>query len=215
MTEPYSAAAKPVRRPPWALVVAGLAGLAVGVLAVGGAWLATANFPGVDTREITLPDRIGDYLPLDQVEPYKAPHAAEVTARFIEEWKKSSQRLSQSHGGAAAIVRVYSDQEAERQLEVRVFRARSPYPQYVPYVDATAIGMAEPTEVEAVYDQVSCKISNPPTPAGQTPPPDASRTVSCLRTSDTLTVEIIPGGQADERPRRVAAMVDQIWRAVG
>lgn len=214
MTEADSEAAQPARRPPWALVVAGLAGLAVGALTVGGAWLATGPFAGVDTREITMPNRIGEYMPLDQVEIYKRPHAAQMLGRIRAEWENSSQRLSQSYGGVAAVVRLYSDDKAEQQMEVRVFRAPSPYPQFVPYVDAKAIGLAEPTEVAVTYGDVSCKVSNAPTPAGRETSPGASRTISCLRTNDKLTVEIIPSGQVDERARTVAALVDQVWNSL-
>jgi hypothetical protein len=198
------------------LVVAGLVGLAVGTLVVGGAWLLSGSGSSAssDSQPITMPDRIGEFVPFDQVELNKSERAASSVTR-IRSWnEQSSQRLSQSYGGTAAVVRLYADQALEDQLTVMVYRARSPYPQYVPYEDPAAMGLARPMNELQEFGDVSCSIRNDTTLAGGTPGPDSAHPVSCSRTNNALTVEIRPVGSAGQQPQQVAALVDEVWNAV-
>ncbi len=211
-TEPASGQSTSVGR--WALIVAGLAGLTIGVLAVGGAWLLSGSGTLTDSQPITAPDRIGAFVPFEQVELNKSPRAANNVTR-IQSWnEQSSQRLSRSHGGTAAVVRTYADETLKSQLTVMIFRASSPHPQYVPYEDPAELGVERPLNELQEFGQVSCSIRNNTTRAGKAPEPDSVNTISCARTGGALTVEIRPSGDVRHEPQQVAAMVDQVWDTV-
>lgn len=195
--------------------MAGLVGLAVGALVVGGAWLVTGSSGSVDKLPIAAPERVGELVPFDQVERNKSERAARTVTR-IRSWdEQSSQRLSQSHDGTAALVRTYSDQELRQQVTVMIYRARSPHPQYVPYQDAKELSLAVPLDDLQQFGEVSCSVRNEPTPEGKSPGPKSAHTISCARTGDALTVELRPtGSDLAYEPRKVAGLVDELWNAV-
>lgn len=209
------AAGKPVQgRSSWPLLLAGLSGLVVGVLVVGGVWLLSGR-DGVDTRAVTAPEKLGDYVLIDQTELHsRSPLGKRSAERFRAQNEGSSQLLSKSYGEAGAIVRVYSDQAMDKQFTVLVFRAKSAHPRYVPHVEPADLGLAKATYSAEEFGEVSCEVRNDPTPQGQTPAPDSAHTISCSRTNDALTVEIQPNGQAGLDPQHVAALVDEVWEAV-
>jgi hypothetical protein len=195
-------------------VVAGLAGLAVGALGVGGAWLASGSGAATDTRAINAPDKVGKYILFDQVESIKSPKAASLVTKVRSENEQSSRRLSQSFGGTAAVVQMYSDQELQQQLTLMIYRARSPHPQYVHYEDTQALGLARPYESEEEFGEVSCVVRNDITMAGTTPSPDSQHVTSCSRTGSALTVEIRPNVVLGNNPAEVAKLVDEVWNSV-
>lgn len=196
------------------MLLAGLAGLAAGVLAVGGAWLLSGP-GGVDTRAVTLPEKAGEYVPIEQTDLHVKSELGKRSAeRFRKQNERSSQQLSASHGGAGAAVRVYSDQEMEKLFTVLVYRVKSAHPRYVPHAEPADLGLAKAPQSAEEFGEVSCEVRNDPTPQGKTPAPDSVHTVSCSRTSDALTVEIQPNGQAGLEPQQVAALVDEVWKTV-
>lgn len=213
-TQPVPAPLNAPTRAPWALVAAGLAGLAVGALVVGGAWLASGSGAAKDTRAINVPSKVGKYIMFDQVELNKSPGAASNVSRVRSENEQSSRRLSQSFGGTAAVVRVYSDQELQQQLTLMIYRARSPHPQYVRYEDTQALGLARPYESEEEFGEVSCVVQNDLTPVGTTPIPESIHVISCSRTGSALTVEIRPNSVLGHQPAEVAKLVDEVWSSV-
>jgi hypothetical protein len=195
-------------------VVTGLAGLAVGAVVVGGAWLLNGSGTPVDASQISAPGRIGEFVPFEEVELNKSPRAASSVTR-VQSWnEQSSRRLSRSHGGTAAVVRTYAERNLESQLTVMIYRARSSHPQYVPYEDPAELGLAAPLNELQEFGQVSCTIRNNSTRVGTTPDSRSANAVSCARTGDALTVEIRPSGDVRHQPRQVAEMVDEVWNAV-
>jgi hypothetical protein len=204
----------PVTGKPWSLLIlAGLVGLAVGVLAIGGVWLFTGTGTTVDKRPITAPPKVGEYVPFDQTK-LNTTARPEILARMKQQNERSSQRLSEDYGGAGAAVLLYSDQELQQQLTVMIYRAPSAHPLYVPYEDEAFIGLARPSRSAEEYGEVSCAVANDPTPAGQTPPPGSMHVNTCTRTSGQLTVEIRPNGPLADQPAKVAKLVDEVWAAV-
>jgi hypothetical protein len=204
--------AAPTRRTPWPLVLTGVGGLALGALVVGGLWLESGSggVP-VGTESITFPVKIAEYVPFDQVALNQTARAADNVSR-VESWdEQSSRRLSKSNNGAAALVRTYADKDLKNQISVLAYRAPTASPQFVPYQDAATLGLVHaPDEVEQFSD-VSCMIHNDPTPAGNTPSPNSVHTTSCIRTGDSLTVEIRPTGDISNEPQRVADLADEVW----
>ncbi|TCO60464.1 hypothetical protein [Actinocrispum wychmicini] len=204
----------PVRRRPvpWVSALVGLAGLAVGALAVGAAWLVSGP-DAVDRRPVRPPQRIGQYVPI-------APGTSgssglpEALSQIKARNEHSSQLLSESHRGAGALVDLYVDQDIRQQLTVMIYRAPSPHPLYAPYEDAASQGLAKSSQTVEEFGQVSCVVHNDPTPAGQTPEPESAHAVTCSRTNATLTVEITPNGTATDVPSMVAALVDEAWSSV-
>jgi hypothetical protein len=220
MTEPVepAAAEEPVPAPPrqraqWAPVLVGLAGLVVGAVVVGGAWLVSGS-GSTDTRAVKAPDAVGPFLPFDQIAVNKSPQATRMVTRTLTTNDQNSQRLSQSHGGAGAVVRLYSDQDLQQQLTLMIYRAPSAHPQFVEYQDTKILGLARPTQEAQEFGEVSCVVRNDPTAAGDTPSSRSAHAVSCSRTSADLTVEILPGGDLVDQPRQIARMVDEVWNSV-
>jgi hypothetical protein len=199
------------------LLLSGLLGLVIGGLVVGVMWLSSGSPNSVaGTQSITLPDTIGEFVPFGQVTLNKTARGAQNAAR-IESWdEQSSLRLSKSAGGAAAIVRAYADNELRNQISVLVYRGpASPNPPFVPYQDANTLGLVHPPEEVEQFKDVSCVTHNDPTSVGQVPLPNSAHTISCVRTTGKLTVEIRPTGDISNEPQRVAQLVDEVWNALG
>lgn len=222
MTEPEPPPAEqeprpaPVGRPLWSLLLAGLAGLAVGAMAVGASWLVAGTAGrGVDKRPIALPARIGKYLPVEQIDLNKQPVAHLAMDNERRRNTESTKLLSESHGGAGALYAHYSDQELETQLIVMIYRDRSANPLFLPYVDADDLGLDQPQQSVERFGEVSCIVVNDPVPKGQTPkhPPSAAK---CARSGETLTVEIgaVGGSDTAKDPAEMAKLVDEVWAAV-
>jgi hypothetical protein len=221
MTRPTRLNAEPAhsapagQRPPWGLLAgAGVIGLVVGGLIIGGLWLESdGGGPGsVDSKSITLPSRIAEFVPFDQVELNKTGQAGAANVARVKSWDdQSSKRLSKSNSGAGALVRSYADKDLRNQISVLAVRAPVPNPQFVPYQDANTLGLVHAPEEEEQFSEVSCVIHNDPTPAGAAPSLNAVHTTSCLRTNGTLTVEIRPTGDISNEPQRVANLVDEVW----
>jgi hypothetical protein len=209
--EPAHSAARPSRTP-WPLVLVGVGGLVLGGLVVGGLWLENSGPGGqVGTQAIALPGRIAEYVPFGQVDLNKSARAKENVAR-IESWdEQSGKRLSKSNNNAAAVVRVYADKDLKNQISVMAYRAAAPNPQFVPYQDAATLGLVHPPEESEQFSEVSCVVRNDPTAIGSVPGTDSVHTSSCLRSNDSLTVEIRPTGDISNEPQRVADLVDEVW----
>lgn len=221
MTRPTRLSAEPAhsapvgQRLPWGLLsVAGVIGLVVGGLIVGGLWMESdGGGPGrTDSKSITLPSRIAEFVPFDQVELNKTGQAGAANVARVKSWDdQSSKRLSKSNSGAGALVRSYADKDLRNQISVLAVRASAPNPQFVPYQDASTLGLVHAPEEEEQFSQVSCVIHNDPTPAGSAPSLNAVHTTSCLRTNGALTIEIRPTGDISNEPQRVANLVDEVW----
>jgi hypothetical protein len=204
----------PVARkgPPWPAILYGLAGLAVGALAVGGAWLASGS-GGQDSRPIAAPDKVGGLVPYDKVEVNQKPMAKPVVDRTLKAMQESARRLSESHGGAGALYAQYADNKFEKQIVVMAYRDRSADPLFVPYVNPDDLGLAKPQQTVERYGSVSCLVINQATRQGETPPPGSARAASCSRSSGSLTVQINPSGDMGD-PAEVAKLVDEVWASV-
>ena len=206
---------------PGALLLAGLVGLAVGASAVGGAWLLTGRGSAGGsggtggTGPITAPARLGAYPRDADVDLYRSDKGKPLLDR-IQAWdRQSAQRISQSHGGAAAAVQSYSDAQLENRFSVQIVRAATPYPPFVPYQDPQVLGLARPPQEVLTFGSVACMVQNTPTVAGQTPTPDSVQVLQCVRTGPALTVQIGPvSGDLGHRPTEVADLVNEAWTKV-
>ncbi len=220
MTRPTRLSAEPAHsapagpRPPWGLLtVAGVIGLVVGALIVGGLWLESGGGGSnrADPKSVTLPSRIAEFVPFDQVDLNKST-AGQANVTRVKSWDdQSSKRLSKSNGGAGAIVRAYADKDLRNQISVLAVRAAAENPQFVQYQDPNTLGLVHAPEEEEQFSEVSCVIHNDPTPAGQAPTLNSVHTTSCLRTNDVLTVEIRPTGDISNEPQRVSDLVNEVW----
>lgn len=184
---------------------AGLAGLVVGGLLVGGAWLLFGN-DGASSSPVSAPDRISDYVRYADAEVFTDNDNGQEIAGRREDWdRRSSERLSAAHDGAGAFVRTYTDQSAENTFMLEVVRAPVPAP-YAPYSDPKDLGMERPTEELREFDEVSCLVRNDPS---------QSYVLTCLRTDDDLTVQIshVSGDLLQDAPA-VADLVDAAWQAL-
>jgi hypothetical protein len=195
-------------------VVVGVVGLLVGAFIVGAVWLASGSGTLASTEQISLPAKMGEYVPFAEAERNKDQRAQPMLARIKQSDEQNSKRLSEANLGAAATVRSYSNQDFSDSLTVMAFRARSERPQYVPYEDAQGLGLARPMNEMLEFGDFSCSVRNDTTIAGSNPEPGSTHTISCSRTDGTLTVEIRPGGDVADRPQRVAELVDETWRAI-
>jgi hypothetical protein len=203
----------PNRRPPWALVLAGLAGLAVGAVVVGGIWLSNGTGRTVDTRPITAPAKVGDFVQFDQLDLLKKPTSASQADRDRQRMQESTKLLSQSHGGAGALFAHYATQELETQVIVQIYRDRSPFPLFVPYIEPSEIGSTL-TQTAEQFGEVSCIVVNDPSASkASSQIKGAKYAPRCSRSSDVLTVEVTPNGDLQE-PAEVAKLVDEIWASV-
>jgi hypothetical protein len=204
---------KPAAHAPWALILAGLAGLAVGVLAIGGVWLGSGTGTPISKQPVVAPPKMGELVSIDRIKlPATAP--PDAVARTKDTNARSSQRLSEAHGGAGAAVQIYVDQDLSLQVTLMIYRAPSAHPLYVPYQDPQYIGMAKPSQTAEEFGDVSCVVGNDLTPAGQTPSPHSAHVDTCTRTGALLTVEIHPVGDLADDPQHVAALVNSAWNAV-
>jgi hypothetical protein len=200
-------------RTPWALVLTGLGGLMAGTLIVGGAWFFSATGTHADKNPINAPTRIGAFLRFDKVDVTESGRP-DIQRMVLAQNEKSSQRLSESHGGAAAFVQLYYGRDLRQQLNVQVYRDESAHPLFAPYEDNQRLRLAKPSQSAEEYGEVSCLVRNDPVPAGQTPGRGTTHTTVCSRTDTALTVEIRPtGGLADE-PAEIAFLVDEFWDAI-
>ncbi|GAB3886331.1 hypothetical protein ACFQ1S_20805 [Kibdelosporangium lantanae] len=197
-------------QPPWLLVLIGLAGLAVGALSVGAVWL-TAGPQVVDRRPIAAPPNIGDYVPLFQAK-LDPDLRTDLIDRMRENNRRSSELLSQAHGGAGALVEFYSSQDVRKQFTLLVYRGPSPHPLYAPYQDPDWDG--EPMRTVQEFGEVSCMVYNDPDPTGKPSAERASHASQCARTNGALTVELQPTGDLGEDPASIASLVDKAWDQV-
>jgi hypothetical protein len=211
--QPVADPPEPATRAPWALVLAGLAGLAMGALAIGGVWLGSGTGTPISKQAIVAPKKIGELVSIDLV---KLPASArpDLVARVKDQNRRSSQRLSQAHGGAGALVQVYSDGTLGQQVTLMIYRAPSAHPLYVPYEDNSYLGLAKPSQSAEELGEVSCLVRNDPVPAGQAQPRGSEHVQMCSRTDSLLTVEIHPNGNLADSPLQVAALVNSAWNAV-
>jgi hypothetical protein len=195
-------------------VLAGLAGLAVGAVVVGGVWLVSGTGRTVDRRVITAPARVGEFLHFDQLDISKNPRAAPGVERNRRQAEESTKLLSAAHGGAGALFMGYWSADADRQIIVKAYRDRSESPLFVPYNDAADAGMVKATQTVEQFGDVSCVVRNDPTPQGRTPSPGSVHVVRCARTTNTLTVEITAAGGDFGQPQPLAELVDEFWAQV-
>lgn len=198
-----------------------LAGAVAGALVVGAVWTVSAAGGGgtsstgipVDSSTIAAPDQVGTYLRFSDIEINRSGQGA-TNARLKQSWNsRSAQRLSTRYGGSGATVETYADDHLESNFVLLAVRAPSPFPQFVPYQDAEAMGFAVPPDEVQEFGAVSCQVANQPPPLkGEEPTPDSVHVVSCLRTGPGLTVEIRQvEGDLNNQPGQVAVLVDQAW----
>jgi hypothetical protein len=193
-------------------VLVGLAGLAVGALSVGAVWLTNAPV-AADKRPVAAPTHIGAYVPLFQAK-LDPDLRTDLIARMRDDNKRSSELLSQAHGGAGAVVELYSSQDVRKQFTLMVYRGPSPHPLYAPYQDTTMLGYVKPMRSVDEFGEVSCLVDNELTPLGQVPAPDSAHARQCTRTNGLLTVEIEPSGDLGDNPAEIADLVDKAWDQV-
>jgi hypothetical protein len=200
-------------RVPWAVLLAGLGGLVAGSVVVGGAWFVNATSTYVDRQPIKAPVRIGSFLRFDTLD-VSGSGRPDVQRMMLAQNEKSSQRLSESHGGAAAFVQLYYGRDLRQQLAVQVYRQRSAHPLFASFEDYQLLRLVKPYQSAEEFGEVSCLVRNDPTPVGQVPREGSTHATVCSRTSSRLTVEIRPLGQLAEQPGEVATLVDELWKAV-
>jgi hypothetical protein len=205
----------PTTRSDWpGRLLTGLAGVVVGGVVVGGAWLAMSGQDG-GTAEIALPDKVAAYPRFADAE-INQPAKAKPAVERMQKWNaESAKRLSASYGGAAAAVESYSDDGYENSFTVYVVRASSQFPVFVRYEDPEVLKIVRPQNEERRFGEVSCQVANEVTPAGQQPAPESVHVVDCRRTKPGLTVDIVGAtGDLGNQPDKVAALVDEVWAQV-
>jgi hypothetical protein len=183
-------------------VLAGVAGLVVGAVLMGGAWLLFGN-NGASSSPISAPARIGDHYQFADVPTLRGKGQDTVTRQ--RNWDgKSSEALSASRDGAGAVVQQYSDKNLENMFWLEAVRSPSPPGLYVPYSDPEVLGLDKPTEEVLTFGEVSCAVRNQPD--------GTTFVMRCERTSGDLTVAVTHvSGDLLENPRDVATMVDDAW----
>lgn len=209
---------QPVPRPPYGypipgpaprrgrggVALAGIAGLVVGGLLVGGAWLLLGD-DGPSSSPLSAPERVADYVRFgDAAERIDRDNGQEVAARYRDWDQRSSERLTAAHDGAGAFVQSYSDENLEHSFTMEAVRAPVPYPPYAPYSDPEVLGVDRPVEELREFGNVGCLVRNETA---------QSYVTSCVRTSDDLTVQIthVTGDLIDD-PETVAKLVDTAWQ---
>jgi hypothetical protein len=193
-------------KPRGTALVAGIVGLAVGAAVVGGAWLLFGN-DGASSSPISAPDRLSEFASHGAAEVYDGDRGQELVDR-LEEWDgRSSERLSATHDGAGAVVRSYTDGNAESTFLLEAVRAGVPATPFVPYSDPEVLGLERPIEEVREFGAVTCLMRNDP---------GRSHVVSCQRTSDDLTVAISHvNGDLGGDPEEVAKLVETAWDEIG
>ncbi|MEV4319007.1 hypothetical protein [Actinocrispum sp. NPDC049592] len=182
--------------PPGMWLLAGLAGLVVGALAIGGAWLATGTTARPDTRPIPALTQVGQFEPYDRVLAGQNPRITRVIENERKAAQENTKRLSESHGGAAALYAHLADDGISSQLMVQIYRDQTANPPFVPFGDSTQQTIQQ-------HGDVSCVLIG-----------DLTRAARCTRSSETLTVEITPAGVVAQNPAEVSGLVDEIWEKV-
>jgi hypothetical protein len=200
----YPAPPPPPRSNRGGFVVAGLVGLVVGGLLVGGAWMLFGGGDGTSSTPIAAPERIGDYSRFgDAAERKDEERGGKVADRYRDWDKRSSERLSAAHEGAGAFVQSYTNDDLEETFVLEAVRAPSPFPPYAQYSDPEVLGMERPVEELREFGDVGCLVRNDPS---------TSYVLSCVRTDDELTVRIThAAGDLIEDPEAVAKLVDTAW----
>lgn len=185
------------------MIIAGIVGLAVGALLVGGAWLLFGN-DGESSSSVAAPERLSDYVPQDRAKVYARNDDGRTVAQRRADWdRRSGERLSAAHDGAGAVVQTYSDDTAENSFMLEAVRAPVPFPPYVPYTDAKTLGLDHPLEELRTFGDVACLVRNDPSQA---------YVMTCLRTEAGLTVQISHvGGDLLQSPEKVAGLVADAW----
>jgi len=192
------------RRGPGGVILAGVAGLVVGGLLVGGVWLLVGD-GGASSSPISAPERVSDYARYgDAAERIDRDKGKEIADRYRDWDQRSSERLSAAHDGAGAFVQTYTDDDLEQSFTVEAVRAPAPYPPYAPYSDPEVLSMERPVEELREFGDVGCLVRNDPA---------QSYVTSCVRTDNDLTVQIthVTGDLLDD-PQAVAELVDATWQ---
>lgn len=199
-------------------LLAGLVGLILGALIVGGAWLATAGQGGgfdSSTAKVVLPAKVASYPKFADTKLGRQANSKATVERTGKWNAESAKRLSASYGGAAAAVEMYADDTYQNAFTVYVVRATSPFPVFVRFEDAKELGLARPQNEERRFGDVSCQVVNDATQQGQKPGPESAHAIDCRRTEPGLTVDIVGAtGDIGTRPDEIASLVDAVWSQV-
>ncbi len=182
--------------PPGMWLLAGLAGLAVGALAIGGVWLATGTSAHPDTRPIPALTKVGPFEPYERVLAGQSPRVTRAIENERKATQENTKRLSESHGGAAALYAHLADPGISSQVMIQVYRDRTANPPFVPFGDAAQQTIQQ-------HGDVSCVLIS-----------TLDRAARCTRSSETLTVEVTPAGVVSQTPSKVAELVEEIWAFV-
>jgi len=186
------------------MIVTGLAGLLVGALLVGGAWLLFGN-DDASSSPIAAPKRLGDYVQQADTKINRTREQGREFGRKRADWdRRSSARLSEAHDGAGAVVQTYSNEDMDSFFALEVFREGAPFPPYVPYSDPKELGLDKPIDEVRMFGAVACVMRNES--------PDLSYVAACTRSDDELTVQVTrPTGDLGEDPKAVAGLVETAW----
>jgi hypothetical protein len=187
------------------MIVVAIVGLVAGGALASGAWLLFGN-DGASSSPIAAPERLGEYVQQADAKPNREHEQGREIARRRDTWdQRSTERLSESHGGASAVVQTYADDELRDLFALEAVRAPVAFPPYVPYSDPEELGFGKPVEEMRMFDEVACAIRN----TG----PDDSYVTLCVRSDDELTVQIthVSGDALSEDPAAVADLVAAAW----
>jgi len=201
------------------VIIAALVGLVVGAAAVGTAWFASGGkgsggFLG-GGGELALPASVGTYKQLSDVDRYRTGPGVKVSERLANWNTKSAERLSESHGGAAATARAYSDDELTVTFTLYAVRDGDLGKPFVPYQDPAELGLAKPLQELLTFGDVYCVVQNQTTVIGQEPAADSAQVLSCSRSAPGLTVQTGPiSGDLGKDPPAVARLIDEAWEAL-
>ena len=199
------------------LYVAAGVGLVVGALVVGVLWLTIGGSDdGVagSSAPVTAPAKVGQYQRFADV-PGNASGPGKTTAERTSAWdSQTAQRISAAYDGAAATVQTYATADLSVIFQVQVVRANAPG-LYVPYQDPKTLGLAEPEQDVKTFGAVQCIVHVQPRAAESQAPTQVVAT-DCQRSGGGLTVRIpAAGGTIGEHPDQVAAVVDEVFTAIG
>jgi hypothetical protein len=187
------------------MIVVAIVGLVAGAALTSGAWLLFGN-DGASSAPIAAPERLGDYVRQSDAKPNREHEQGRENARRRDDWdRRSSERLSESHDGAGAVVQTYADDGLEHFFALEAVRAPVAFPPYVPYSDPKVLGLDRPSEEVRMFGEVACAIQNPG--------PDSGYVTVCMRTDDELTVQVthLRGEDLAQDPAAAAELVDTAW----
>lgn len=164
---------------------------------------------GLPGRTVTAPDSLGKDWPNDMA--YSQTFEGDQHDRAVEnatvrygDYAKDAKLLSESFGGASAVVEMYVYGGYEKWAELRAVAKRAPV-YFAHYLDEERRWIDYRTGEVRTIGTSTCLVRHTDNSGTET---DENTSSECMRTSDDLTVWI---GPITSLPEDVAHLVDTAW----